>query len=213
MTDLRNTVHLSDFNITTNPTKVGCIALCTSTPGCSYVTYQNDTYSCLRHQQLFRLHNESNARIWKGICKCFFLTIYLQGAVRYLRPCSEPSFTYNSAIGLCVFYSEFPRTWGNAKLDCEQRGGQLFVANTETKLTGVQTSFSDKKYMWIGGYLRGSDGKLIWFTGELINLDHFQPGEPSGEPANVVAFWNNRGTIKLDDGFAQEIHPYLCELL
>ncbi|XP_033758311.1 collectin-12-like [Pecten maximus] len=126
--------------------------------------------------------------------------------------CGGSSFTYNNAIGSCIFFSENPLPWKDAQDDCDSRGGRLLVANTDAKFAGVQLDFFDKDYFWVGGIIQISDNKLVWLTGELVDLDNFQPGQPSG--GNVcLAFWKYKGLLKLDDGFPSEDHPYLCELL
>ncbi|XP_033759060.1 perlucin-like [Pecten maximus] len=194
MSNHRNTVHRADYNVTTTPTNVGCIALCTSTPDCSYVTYTDDTSTCTRHQQLQGKQVQLNSRVWK----------------RQLI-CGSP-FSYNETVGSCIFLSTVKRNWQDAKVDCESRSSRLLVTDTMDKFNGVKTSFIQYWHIWVGGYPRTSDGKWVWLTGELIDMTMFHPGQPSGGPGRL-GFWKEAGILKLDDISPEEAHEYICELL
>ncbi|XP_060075772.1 lithostathine-1-alpha-like [Ylistrum balloti] len=190
----RDSVHTDHFNISTLPTHIGCISLCSSTPDCNFVTYAYDTSTCRRHKQLQGKQVQTSNRVWKREADC------------------QSPFSYNTEIGLCVLFSEVKRNWTDAKANCESRDSRLIVADTDTKFHGVQSSYKDYWLIWIGGFPRTSDGEWVWLTEQLVNMSKFHVGQPSGGKGRL-AFWKDGGVLLLDDTFPHERHHYICELV
>lgn len=97
-------------------------------------------------------------------------------------------------------------SWEDAKVSCEEVGGQLVCINTEDEQALVEKllGFAPSGNRWIGAYK--ADGLWQWVDGEVIGYNNWDPGEPNANADTAQIYYSN---FKWDD--APGTLYYICE--
>ena len=126
------------------------------------------------------------------------------GADTYLNPVSDENgrqqvrlTQYALGGGATDWLSDIPNfsfvpgtfSWEEAKIDAERRGGHLATITSAKEQDDVEAQLGAnfQKDAWLGARNTGSDGKSppgtwSWITGEPIDFNSWNPGEPNGSP-------------------------------
>ncbi len=112
------------------------------------------------------------------------------------------------------FYQDPQRTWSEAKLSCEQRGGCLACVETKEQNEFVIKTFHSKWNpgwrVWIGG-TSDSEGAWSWLTGDKTSFFTWLPGRPTNGKNCCLEFLTTQSTVAWDDASPNEKLGCLCE--
>ncbi|XP_070577188.1 C-type lectin lectoxin-Phi1-like [Ptychodera flava] len=134
-----------------------------------------------------------------------------------------------SSSFMCVGYDYVlfleAKTWVNAKLACEQDGGQLASITDRHLQVAIQDHLNEElvgtavKSVWMGLSDRAEEGTYIWEEGsELLEGDFifWAPHEPNNNDKkndngqDCGGLWR-RYNWRWDDGYCHKVRPYLCQ--
>ncbi|XP_070577192.1 C-type lectin lectoxin-Lio3-like [Ptychodera flava] len=117
------------------------------------------------------------------------------------------------------------KNWENAKLACEQDGGQLASITGRHLQVAIQDHLNKElagtavKSVWMGLSDRAEEGTYVWEEGpELLEGDFtfWASGEPNNndkrnpDGQDCGGLWRLRGW-RWDDGYCQVKRPYICQ--
>jgi hypothetical protein len=116
------------------------------------------------------------------------------------------------------------KTWTNARLDCEQRGGYLVTVTSAEEQKFIEELLSKQgkqKNYWLGGNRVGKEWQ--WVSGEAFTYTHWSPGEPNnaGTGENKLMLmripssggrsgqWNDN--VDKNTAYGSSSFGYICE--
>ena len=100
------------------------------------------------------------------------------------------------------------KTWAEAKLDCEARGGHLVTITSSAENTLV-TGLTHMGSVWIGLTDEITEGEFQWVTGEAVDYTNWAPGEPNDAGGEDYTELYDSG--EWNDIPSGQSHPYVCE--
>ncbi len=108
-----------------------------------------------------------------------------------------------------VLYAN-PKTWSEAKVDCESRGGNLVTITSQEENDFVSSLTEEEDGVWIGFIDEVTEGDWQWVTGEPVTYTDWASEEPnnSGEGEDYASIYSWGEWNDLSD---EETHYYICE--
>lgn len=84
------------------------------------------------------------------------------------------------------------RTWDDSRTDCQIKGADLVVINSELEQNALYRLYGDPLLLfWIG--LRNTDRTFRWVDGSALNKLFWQPGQPDS-----VGFLNREDCVEMN---------------
>ncbi|XP_017780312.1 PREDICTED: C-type lectin 37Da-like [Nicrophorus vespilloides] len=109
----------------------------------------------------------------------------------------------------------------NSFMFCQRLGMQLLTINSNEeydyiyKIITSELTFGWDSKLWTSGTDLGREGKFNWLsTGQPIKINKWLRGQPDndhGSGEHCVEFWNNRGSIGLNDDKCHIENNFICE--
>jgi formylglycine-generating enzyme required for sulfatase activity len=133
----------------------------------------------------------------------------LQFGFRFARNLDTES-TYDIDGIRYIFVKDKVRSWSEAKLDAESRGGQLATFSTSTKwskLAEKLTQDYDKNGVsaWIGAIRTASGWK--WVDDSPFSFTNWSPREPNNSNDKVIMIWGKSNTHDPNDTWSSQRVP------
>ncbi|MFX1282788.1 MAG: NosD domain-containing protein [Promethearchaeota archaeon] len=103
-----------------------------------------------------------------------------------------------------------PRTWREAKTDCEALGGHLVTITSQAENDFVRslTSWGEPTF-WIGLTDEITEGEWQWVTDEVVNYTNWGSGEPNDSGGEDYVETDDSG--EWNDAPSEQTRGYVCE--
>ncbi|CAG5928840.1 unnamed protein product [Menidia menidia] len=83
----------------------------------------------------------------------------------------------------CYLLSTESKTWMDSRKDCQSKGADLVIINSEQEQTAIyRLDGNERLLVWIG--LHGTNGSFIWVDGLTPKTQFWQRGQPDGGGPN-----------------------------
>ena len=108
------------------------------------------------------------------------------------------------------------RAWPYARIHCQDFGGVLayegFNNSVSYNLICDNIKNPDEKNIAFGAYYNTPGGDIINLAGDIITLDNYHHGEPSGTPTDYCIRICMSGSTSWCDNQCQRLHDYaICQ--